>query len=131
MNTASSNTLSTPVMSHMHRPEGSQIRGGSPWFDRPPLASFGLPDRPQLGPGPGYGFGMNQHGLGGMGLPGLGPNQGKLPVLPVNPYMGNGVRPVNEMVYRGEPKMEPVTDSGLNSSNGSTAYQQFMNRQQM
>lgn len=136
VNSGGSNThptqQATAASSHIHRPEPSQIRGSTPWFERPSLASFGLPPgRPQLGPGPGFGFGMNQAGLASLGLAGLGPNQGKLPVLPVHPYLGHQPRPMNDMGYmlpKGEPKPEPVTDTGLNSSNGSSVYQQLMNR---
>ncbi|XP_011095658.1 probable WRKY transcription factor 2 [Sesamum indicum] len=115
--------------SHIHRPEPSQIRGSIPRYERPSMGSFGNLSRPQLGPGPGYGFGMNQPGFPGLGL---GPNQGKLPVMPVNPYLGHQPRPVNDiggyMLPKGEPKVEPVTDTGLNSSNGASVYQQLMNR---
>ncbi|KAH6786215.1 hypothetical protein C2S52_005767 [Perilla frutescens var. hirtella] len=114
---------------NVHRPEPSQIRGHTAWFERPPLGSFGLPPgRPQLGPGSGFGYGMNQLGLAGMGHH----NQGKLPALPVHPYLGHQARPGNDMarymVPKGEPKMEPMTDGGLNSSNGSSVYQQLMSR---
>ncbi|KAL0399031.1 UNVERIFIED_CONTAM: putative WRKY transcription factor 2 [Sesamum radiatum] len=112
--------------SHIHRPEPSQIRGSIPRFERPSMGSFGYLSRPQLGPGPGYGLGMNQPGFPGLGL---GPNQGK---LPVNPYLGHQPRPVNDiggyMLPKGEPKVEPVTDTGLDSSNGSSVYQQLMSR---
>ncbi|KAI3456732.1 hypothetical protein Pfo_013395 [Paulownia fortunei] len=132
VNSGAPNTLPTQqapaASSHLHRPDPSQIRGTTAWFERPPLASFGLPGRPQLGPGPGFGFAMNQHGLASLGL---GPNQGKLPVLPVHPYLGHQPRPVNDMGYmlpKEEPKLEPVTDTGLNTSNGSSVYQQLMSR---
>ncbi|KAK6149482.1 hypothetical protein DH2020_017007 [Rehmannia glutinosa] len=130
MNSGGPNILPTqqtpPTSGHIHRPEPSQIRGRTAWFERPSLASFG---RSQVGPG--FGFGMNQAGLVSMGLAGLGPHQGKFPTLPVHSYVGNQARPVNDMGYmlpKEEPKLEPVTDSGLNSSNGSSVYQQLMSR---
>lgn len=119
--------------SNVHRPEPSPIRGSTAWFERPPLGSFGLPlGRPQLGPGPGFGYGMNQRGLAGLGFAGIGHDQGKLGALPNHPYLGHQGRPVSDMGYmlpKGEPKMEPVTDGGLNPpSNGSSVYQQLMSR---
>ncbi|KAK4439625.1 putative WRKY transcription factor 2 [Sesamum alatum] len=133
-NSGLQNTLASrqapSASSHIHRPEPSQIRGSIPRFERPSMGSFGHLGRPQLGPGPGYGFGMNQQpGFPGLGL---GPNQGKLPVMPVNPYLGHQPRPVNDMggymQPKEEPKVEPVTDTGLNSSNGPSVYQQLMSR---
>lgn len=120
-------TQQAPATSHIHRPEASQIRSNSAWFDRPSsLGSFG---RPQLGPGPGFGYGMSQAGLGSLGM---GPNQGRLPALPQ--YVVQQPRAVNNMGYmlpKGEPKTEPVTETGLNSSNANAnaaVYQQFMSR---
>ncbi|XP_027127653.2 probable WRKY transcription factor 2 isoform X1 [Coffea eugenioides] len=113
------------VQSHVHRPEPSQLHNCIAQFERPPLGSFALPGRPPLGPTHGFGFGMNQQGLPNMTLAGLGPpNQGKIPALPVHPYLGQP-RPMNEMgrmLPKGEPKMEPMSDPGLNLSNGSSVY---------
>ncbi|GFQ00303.1 probable WRKY transcription factor 2 [Phtheirospermum japonicum] len=119
--------------SHMQRPEPSQIHSSGGRFNRHSLGSFGLPGRPQqMGPGPGFGgFGLNQQSLANLGLSGLGHNQGKLPVMQVNPYLGRQIRPVNDMGFvlpKPEPKLEPVMDSGLNSSDGSLVYQQLMSR---
>ncbi|PIN21066.1 hypothetical protein CDL12_06243 [Handroanthus impetiginosus] len=129
-----SNTLLTQqtpapaTSSHIHRPEPSQIHSNTARFERPPLGPYSLPGRPQLEPGPGFGFGMNQSGLAGLGLARLGPNQGKLPMLPVH----HQARPMNNMGFmlpKAELKLEPLTtDSGLNSSDGSSVYQQFMNK---
>ncbi|KAL0301008.1 UNVERIFIED_CONTAM: putative WRKY transcription factor 2 [Sesamum radiatum] len=119
------------VSSQVHRPEPSQIHGSAARFERPGLGSFGLPGRPQLGLGPGFGFGMNQAGLASLGLAGLGRNQSNLPVLPVHPYIGHQPRPMNDMGLmqpKAEPKLEPHTDSGLNSSDGSSVYQQLIGR---
>ncbi|XP_057765347.1 probable WRKY transcription factor 2 isoform X2 [Salvia miltiorrhiza] len=102
---------------NVHRPEPSHLRGSTAWFERPALGSFGL------GPGHGFGYRMDQAGLG------MGPNQGK---LGVHPYLGQQNRAVKEMCYmlpKGEPKVEPVTDAGgLNSSNASSVYEQLMSR---
>ncbi|PIN21067.1 hypothetical protein CDL12_06244 [Handroanthus impetiginosus] len=131
-----SNTLHTQqaaaaaaASGHIHRPEPSQIHSNTARFEQPPLGPYSLPGRPQLGPGPALGFGMNQPGLAGLGLARLGPN----PVLPVHPYLGHHQpRPMNDMGYmlpKAEPKLEPLTtDSGLNSSDGSSVYQHLLNR---
>ncbi|KAL3637578.1 WRKY transcription factor [Castilleja foliolosa] len=118
---------------HMQRPEPSQNHSSRGRFNRQSLGSFGLPDRQQqMGPGPGFGgFGLNQQTLANLGLAGLGHNQGKLPMMQVNPYLGRQILPVNDMGFvlpKPEPKLEPVTDSGLNSSDGALVYQQLMSR---
>nr|UVI62155.1 WRKY transcription factor [Rehmannia glutinosa] len=131
VNSGVSNTLPTQqappaaVSSHMQRPEPSQIHGR---FERRPLGSFG---GPQMGPGLGFGFGLNQQSLANMGLAGLGHNQGRLPGMPVLPYLGHQPRPMNDMGFvmpKAEPKLEPATDSGFNSSDGSLVYQQLMSQ---
>ncbi|XP_047980306.1 probable WRKY transcription factor 2 [Salvia hispanica] len=103
-----------PGNNNLHRPEPSHLRGSSTWFERPPLGSFG--------PGPGFGYRMDQAGLGLMGA-----NQGKLPLH--HQYLGQQNRGVNEMGYM-MPKPEPGTDAGgLNTSNNaSSVYQQLMSR---
>ncbi|KAA8523481.1 hypothetical protein F0562_009904 [Nyssa sinensis] len=120
------------VQTHLHRPEPSQVHNSSmARFERPPaLASYGLPGRQQLGPSNGFSFGMNPPGLANMAMAGLGPNQGKLPVLPMHPYMAQQ-RQMNEMGFmlpKGEPKMEPLSEPGLNLPNGSSVYHQIMSR---
>ncbi|GFP99131.1 probable WRKY transcription factor 2 [Phtheirospermum japonicum] len=121
-NSGGPNTQQAPVTTnHVHQPEPCLIRGRSSWFERPPLASFGLPGQLQVGPG--FGFGMNQPGLGSLGLAGFGPQYG--------PFSGNQTRPVNEMGYmlpKDELKLEPVMESGLNSTVGSSYYQQLMSQ---
>ncbi|CBI39865.3 unnamed protein product, partial [Vitis vinifera] len=100
-------------------------------FDRPPsFGTFNLPGRQQLGPSHGFSFGMNQPGLANLGMAGLGPTQGKLPALPVHPYLGQQ-RQVNEMGFmlpKGEPKVEPMSEPSLNLSSGSAVYHQIMSR---
>ncbi|KAL3503703.1 hypothetical protein ACH5RR_038152 [Cinchona calisaya] len=118
------------IQGHVHRPEPSQLHNSMAQFERPPLGSFALPGRPPLGSTHGFGFGMNQLGLSNMTLAGLGPNQGKFPALPVQPYVGQPPL-MNEMglvLPKGEPKVEPMSDPGLNISNGSSVYQQVMSR---
>jgi WRKY transcription factor 2 len=116
---------------HMHRPEPSQVHNSMARFERPAaFSSFRVPGRQQLGPSPGFSFGMNQSGLANLAMAGLGHGQAELPVLPIHPYYQH--RQVNEMGFmmpKGEPKVEPMSsDPGLNLSNHSAVYQQFMSR---
>ncbi|XP_059666621.1 probable WRKY transcription factor 2 [Cornus florida] len=118
------------AQTHLHRPEPSQVPNSMARFERPPmLGSFGLASRQQqLGPSHGFSFGMNQPGLANLAMAGFGPNQGKLPVQSY--YLGQQ-RPVNEMGFmlpKGEPKLEPLSEPGVNLSNGSSVYHQIMNR---
>lgn len=129
---------SAAVQNHVnvHRPEPStQVHNGMARFERPSaaaLGSFPLPGaaaRQQLVSSHGFSFGMNQPGLANLTMAGLGPVQPKLPVLPVHPYLAQQ-RHLNEMAFmlpKGEPKAEPISESGLNLSNGSV-YQQIMSR---
>ncbi|XP_019072955.1 probable WRKY transcription factor 2 isoform X2 [Vitis vinifera] len=118
------------VQTHVHRSDSSQVHNMAR-FDRPPsFGTFNLPGRQQLGPSHGFSFGMNQPGLANLGMAGLGPTQGKLPALPVHPYLGQQ-RQVNEMGFmlpKGEPKVEPMSEPSLNLSSGSAVYHQIMSR---
>ncbi|KAK9268880.1 hypothetical protein L1049_000645 [Liquidambar formosana] len=133
VNSGASNTVpaQAAVQTHVHRPEPSQVHNSMARFERPAsLGSFSLPARQQLGPSHGFTFGMNQHGLANLAMAGLGPSQGKLTVMPVHPYIGQQ-RQMNEMDFmlpKGEPKVEPMSEPGLDLSNGSSVYQQFMSR---
>ncbi|GMN59846.1 hypothetical protein TIFTF001_028940 [Ficus carica] len=119
---------------NIHRPEPSQVHNSMTRYERPTaaaLSSFGLPAaaRQQLLPSHGFSFGMNQQGLATLAMAGLGTVQAKLPVLPAPPYLAQQ-RQANEMGFmlaKGEPKAEPISDSGPNLSNGSM-YQQIMSR---
>ena len=132
VNSATSSTVTaqaaSSVQTHAHRSESSQLHNS---MVRP--ASFGpftLPGRQQLGPSPGFSFGMNQPGLANLAMAGLGPGQTKLPVLPVHPFMPHQ-RQINEMGFmlpKGEPKREPMSEPGLNLSNNTSVYQQIMSR---
>ncbi|XP_021905874.1 probable WRKY transcription factor 2 [Carica papaya] len=119
------------IQSHIHRPESSQVHNSMARFERPAaFGSFTLPGRQQLGHSPGFSFGMNQAGFTNLAMAGLGPGQAKLPVLPVHPYLAQQ-RQVNEMGFmlpKGEPKVEPMSEPGLNLSNSSSAYQQIISR---
>lgn len=131
-NTMSGQASSAGIQTHPHRPEPSQVHNSMARFERPSsLGSFSLPGRQQLGPSHGFSFGMNQPGLANLAMAGLGPGQPKLPVMPVHhPYFAQQ-RQVNEMGFmlpKGEPKVEPLSESGLNMSNGSSVYQQLMSR---
>lgn len=132
VNSATSNTAtalaSSSVQTHAHRPEPSQLHNS---MVRPTsFGPFTLPGRQQLGPSPGFSFGMNQPGLANLAMAGLGPGQPKMPVLPLHPYMPHQ-RQGNEMGFRlpkGEAKMEPMSDPGLDLSNNTSVYQQLMSR---
>ncbi|XP_073280359.1 probable WRKY transcription factor 2 [Primulina huaijiensis] len=108
----------------VRRPQPSQVNVGTSAFKTPSvgIGSFGRP--PQLGPG--FGFGVNQPGFASLALAGLGPDPGR---LSFHSYFGNQVGPMGNnlgfMMPKGEPKMEPVTDSGLNPYNASSVYQQL------
>ncbi|KAJ6422922.1 hypothetical protein OIU84_023959 [Salix udensis] len=119
------------AQNHVHRPEPSQVHNSMARFDRPPaFGSFSLPGRQQLGPSPGFSFGMNQPGLANLAMAGLGPGQPKMPMMPIHPYLAQQ-RPGNEMGFmmpKEEPKVEPVTEPSLNLSNNPTLYQQIMSR---
>ncbi|XP_060187687.1 probable WRKY transcription factor 2 isoform X1 [Lycium barbarum] len=123
VNAGVSNTHQTPVtapaQNHLHRPEPSQLQNAMARFDRQPsLGSYGLAGRPHLGPTPGFSYGMNQQGLSGLAMAGFHPNLGQ-------------PRPMHDMGFmfpKEEPKVEPMSDPGLNLSNGSSVYQQFVNR---
>ena len=133
-------SASAAMQSHVHRPEPSsqQLHNDMGRFERPTavaaaLSSYGLPggaSRQQLGS---FSFGMNQAGLANLAMAGLGSMPPKLQGMPMNPYLAQQQqRQVNEMGFmlpKGEPKAEPISESGsgLNLSNGSV-YQQFMKR---
>ncbi|GMI74112.1 WRKY DNA-binding protein 2, ARABIDOPSIS THALIANA WRKY DNA-BINDING PROTEIN 2 [Hibiscus trionum] len=131
VNSATSKTataMASSVQTHAHRPEPSQLHNS---MVRPTsFGPFTLPGRQQLGPSPGFSFGMNQPGLANLAMAGLGPGQPKLPVLPLHPYMSHQ-RQSNEMGFRfpkGEAKMEPMSEPGLDLSNNTSVYQQLMSR---
>ncbi|XP_057485682.1 probable WRKY transcription factor 2 [Actinidia eriantha] len=119
------------VRTHLPRPEPSQFHNSMARFDgHPVLSSLGFPGRQQLGPSHWFNFGMNQPSLANLEMAGLGPNQGKLPVLPVYPYLGQQ-RLASEMGFvlpKGEPKVEPLSEPPLNLPNGSSVYQQITSR---
>ncbi|KAI7734441.1 hypothetical protein M8C21_004090 [Ambrosia artemisiifolia] len=75
-------------------------------------------ERPQYGlqPGPhGYGYGMNPTH---MAMAGMGPNQG----VPSHQFIGQ-MHDMGMMLPKGEPKVEPVSEPGLNlAANGSSMY---------
>ncbi|KAK6934701.1 WRKY domain [Dillenia turbinata] len=130
-NTAiSSQAVTSTIQDNVHRPEPSQMHSSMARFERPQsINPFGLA-RPQLGAPHGFTFAMNRPGLANLPMAGLGPGQPKLPDMPIHPYLMQ--QPLlNEMGFmlpKGEPKLEPLSDPGLNMSNGSSIYQQLMNR---
>eukprot|EP00262_Sarcandra_glabra_P012857 TRINITY_DN3402_c0_g1_i1.p1 TRINITY_DN3402_c0_g1~~TRINITY_DN3402_c0_g1_i1.p1 ORF type:complete len:740 (-),score=120.53 TRINITY_DN3402_c0_g1_i1:90-2309(-) len=117
----------TAAQTYMHKPEPSQIHDSLARYDGPTSlgGTFGMAGRQQLGTAPGFSFGMGQQGLANLAMAGLGPGQGKMSVMPVHSYLGQ--RQAGFMMPKGEPKEEPVSDSGL-SSKGSSVYHQIMNR---
>lgn len=130
VNSGASNThpasVTAPAQNHLHRPEAAQLQNAMARFDRQPsLGSFGLSGRPpQLGPNPGFSYGMNQQGgLSSLAMAGFHPNQNKPGEVPMHPYLGQP-RPMHDMGFmfpKEEPKVEPLSDPG------PTAYQQFLN----
>ncbi|KAL1292543.1 hypothetical protein HN51_053125 [Arachis hypogaea] len=115
---------------HVHRPEPTQVPGGIGRLERPPaLGAFNLSGRQQLGPPHGFSFGMNQPLLPNLAMPGFGPGQAKLPVMPVHPFLATQQqRPPNEMGFmlpKGEPNVEPIPERH-NLPSGS--YQDLMSR---
>ena len=74
---------------------------------------------------------MNQPGLAGLTMAGLGPGQTKEPITTVHPYVAQQQHTVNGMGFMfhgGEPKVEPVTERSMNLPNNPSVYQQMMNR---
>ncbi|XP_052208232.1 probable WRKY transcription factor 2 isoform X2 [Diospyros lotus] len=126
---AGGSAAAAAAQTHLHRPEPSQGHSNMARYGRPPaLSTFSLQGRQHLGLPHGFGFGMNQPGLANLTIGGFGPGQGKLPVLPVHPYLGQQ-RHANEMgfmVPKGEPKVEPLSEPPLSIPSGSSLYSQFM-----
>ncbi|CAN1355139.1 Probable WRKY transcription factor 20 [Linum perenne] len=127
---------------HISRPEVTQVHSSmNRGFDRSAAfgSSFTLPGRQhQLG-GPSsnsFSFGMNQPGFANLGMAGLcaSGQQPKMPMMAsMNPYLAAGQqRSYGEMGFmmmpKGEPKMEPVSETGLNLANNQAMYQQIMSR---
>lgn len=137
VNSGTSSTMpaqaAAAVQTHVHRPEPSQVHNSMTRFERSAaFGSFSLPGRQQqqLGPSPSFSFGMNQPGLANLAMAGLGPGHVKMPVMPVHPYLAQQ-RPGNEMGFmlpKGEPKVEPMSEPGLNLSNNPSVYRQIMSR---
>lgn len=101
-------------------PETQRMQNAMARFDR---AHYGLPGS-QTGPiltgtHHGYGYPMSQPRPAGLAHMGLANHHGKMPVFPVHNYLG---QPQGLMMPKGEPKVEPMSDSG------APIYQQMMNR---
>lgn len=130
----SAQSLASGVQAHVHQPEPSQTHNGILRFEGPgPLASFGLPGRPQPSP---HTFRLNTPpGLANHAMAGLGAVNGKMPMLPIHPFLAAQQQQeqqqsqVNQMCFmlpKGELKPEPISDTGLNLSNNPLVYQQLM-----
>lgn len=132
VNSGSSNAVTAQAVAvsqtHIHRPEALQIHNGMGRFDRPAaFGSFRVPGRQNLGLTPGFSFAMNQPGLANLAMAGLGPGQAE---LPVHPYLiqQHQVNEMGFMMPKGEPKVEPMSEPGLNLSDRSAVYRQLMSR---
>ncbi|KAJ4980784.1 hypothetical protein NE237_031621 [Protea cynaroides] len=130
VNPGSSNIVHAPAaQAHVHRPEPSQARDSMARYgNSASLTPFILPGRQQLGVAPDFSFELNHRSLN-LSTAGLGPGQGKLPILPVYPYVGrhHQVNGIGTMMPKGEAKEEPMTDTGLNLSNRSSLHHSIMN----
>nr|QGQ64041.1 WRKY transcription factor 18 [Santalum album] len=120
-NSGSSNTAAAAQHAGVSAVQPHAQRAEPARFERPTFpGSFSFP-RP--GTSPGFSFGMTQPYLGG-----------NLPLLPVNPYLGQQQqqRQINDlgfMLPKQEPKVEPASDLSLNVAGGPpSVYQQIMSR---
>ncbi|XP_076887620.1 putative WRKY transcription factor 2 [Bidens hawaiensis] len=112
---AARNSSHNSTITQSQSAQPSQVHNTIARFDRTPNG---------LQPGPhGYGYGAN---LAQMGMAGLVPNQAK---MPVHSFLGQ-INEMGMMVPKGEPKVKPVSDPGLNlATDGSSVYHhQVMNR---
>ncbi|XP_068637504.1 probable WRKY transcription factor 2 [Aristolochia californica] len=122
-----------PTPSYVSRPEPSQIH------DRSTPGTFGFPIQP-LRPASNFSFGMGQPALANLAMAGLGAaTPTKMPGLPIHQsYFGQQQqqqqqqqRRMNEMGFmmpKGEPKEEPMSESGHPVSAGPSVYHQLMSR---
>ncbi|GAA0169370.1 DNA-binding transcription factor [Lithospermum erythrorhizon] len=131
VNSGASNSLSTQATSAVQslgrRPEPSQINNSMAGFQgHPPLGSYSVPWKSQLGLSHGFGFGMNQQGIGNFAMAGLGQGSG----MSVNPFIGqpHHMDDMSFMLPKGEPKLEPISEPSLNSAGLSVYHYQLMNR---
>nr|QRX38921.1 transcription factor WRKY24 [Lilium regale] len=91
-----------------------------------PLAAFGLRGREhQMGPA-GFGFGMPQHGLAGIGMGGMSSMVPmKMPSLPPAHFLRQDVDG-RFLMPKGEPNEESSSESGLIMSRAAAVYHQMM-----
>lgn len=124
--TMAAQTLS--MQSQLHMPEPSRMQNNMARFQRPP---YGLPSGQHMvtNQSHGYGYAMNQQRPGGLAQMAMA-NQVQQHMGPT-PTHGYGYamnQHLGFMVPKGEPKVEPMSDPGLNLANGATLYQQMTNR---
>ncbi|XP_071725738.1 probable WRKY transcription factor 2 [Rutidosis leptorrhynchoides] len=125
------NNMATAQQVHMAA-ESSRMQNNMARFERSP---YGLSGGQQMGPVPthGYGYSMSHQGQGGLAHMAAMANQGKLSVFPSHHYLNHQQpRQMNEMglmVPKGEPKVEPMSEAGLNlvGNGGAPIYHQMVN----
>ncbi|MFS7946509.1 putative transcription factor WRKY family [Helianthus anomalus] len=123
-NSSHNNSASQPLV---QMPGGvSRGQNTMPPLERPP---YGLPNGQHLGSASthGYGYPMSQQGPRGLAHMAMA-NQGKMRVLPLHHYLNQPqVNEMGLMVPKGEPKVEPIADPGLNLASSAAIYHQMMN----
>lgn len=114
-------TSPAAVQALIPRSEPSKARDSLARFDGPsPLNTSGIPGTQSLQSNARFSFGNNQPGLANLGMAGFGPDQGKLPILPVHSHFGQ--RQIVDDV-----KEVPMSESAPSISNGSF-YLQILSR---
>ncbi|XP_076931374.1 putative WRKY transcription factor 2 isoform X2 [Bidens hawaiensis] len=101
----SSHNNNNTVQAQVQIPRLTRDQTTMPQFERPPY---------------GYGYPMSQQRPGGLAHMAM-TNQGLAQYL-------NQPRQMNVMMPKGEPKVEPVADPGLNVAGGAGVYHQMMNQ---
>lgn len=128
-NPGASSATPPPAANIPRREPSSQLHHSMARFDGSSLGKLAPAGRPPLGPMPGYtAFGMNQLNLANLTMAGFGPGQMKLPLnMPMHPYLGQHKGNETGFVMpKGEPKEEPMSESGLPNVSTAAVYNQMM-----